>query len=181
MKALVSCTHPEARAPRCQLCPECKRRGELSRVDQKRSEATLYNQRYYKERKDDPAYMMTITAWSRSRTPADQRQYAADERLHHPGRARGRQIKHKYGITLQQYDALLEFQRAVCAICGDEPAASKPLCVDHDHETGEVRGLLCRRCNAALGMLKERADLLASAHEYLLRPTARAVLAKTAA
>lgn len=65
----------------------------------------------------------------------------------------------KYGLTQEQYDALFEKQYGVCAIC--KQPAGKPwftLAIDHDHETGEVRGLLCVTCNTRLGFLETRWD-----------------------
>src|SRR5688572_9957760 len=60
-------------------------------------------------------------------------------------------LKRKYGITVEQYDELLAAQGGVCAICTSPPRDDISLHVDHDHETGERRGLLCFRCNNALG------------------------------
>lgn len=56
------------------------------------------------------------------------------------------QLKRRYGITLEQYNALLEQQGGACAICQRVPKAGR-LHVDHDHKTKVVRGLLCYRCN----------------------------------
>jgi hypothetical protein len=74
-----------------------------------------------------------------------------------------------YGLTLEQYDMMLEKQNGVCAICGKGGSHShhKNLCIDHDHETGEVRGLLCDLCNKGIGCLKDDLDLLKSAVLYL--------------
>ena len=71
--------------------------------------------------------------------------------------------KHKYGITDEEYDSLLIKQVARCAICNEHVK----LCVDHDHNTGKVRGLLCNTCNAGLGMFKDSIRLLAGAIVYL--------------
>ena len=77
-----------------------------------------------------------------------------------------------YGITQEDYDALLEKQHGVCAIChkpskpGGKRSASR-LHVDHDHETGRVRGLLCNRCNLGIGHLHDSPVLLLSALKYL--------------
>lgn len=60
---------------------------------------------------------------------------------------------------------MLEAQGGCCAIC-KAPKGNK-LCVDHDHRTGKVRGLLCSNCNAGLGMFKDSEDLLQSAKGYL--------------
>ena len=62
---------------------------------------------------------------------------------------REKNLKQRYGITLEQYEQLLVKQEGVCSICHRVPR-TKPLAVDHDHKTGTVRGLLCLWCNRAL-------------------------------
>lgn len=57
-----------------------------------------------------------------------------------------------YGITPEKYAELLEAQKGLCAICGK----AKRLVVDHDHKTGEIRGLLCRICNGFLGLFENK-------------------------
>ncbi|MCW2778268.1 MAG: vBYenPAB5 [Frankiales bacterium] len=74
-----------------------------------------------------------------------------------------------YGLTLVQYRALVEEQQDRCAICGDPEKEGWDLAVDHCHRTGRVRGLLCRRCNVGLGLLRDRPDLLRAAASYLER------------
>lgn len=67
---------------------------------------------------------------------------------------RGRSLRRKYGLTIQQWDERFRAQGSCCAICkATEPGTSRGWCTDHDHETGEVRGILCHRCNRLLGML----------------------------
>jgi len=70
----------------------------------------------------------------------------------------------KYGLTPEAFEALLLSQGNVCAICSNR---RKSMCVDHDHSTGEVRGILCRRCNTMLGMLGDDAAWLARAISYV--------------
>lgn len=76
-----------------------------------------------------------------------------------------------YGLTLEDYDVLLEKQQGCCAICGTtEPRGTSTagrFYVDHNHETGEVRGLLCNDCNTALGLFKDSTELLARSIVYL--------------
>jgi hypothetical protein len=86
-------------------------------------------------------------------------------------RGRAEALKSHYGITLEQYDALLEEQGGVCAICGERP--EKHLCVDHCHETGTVRGLLCKRCNFGLGYYKDDLRRTMGASAYLRRAQLR--------
>jgi len=82
-----------------------------------------------------------------------------------------------YGITLEEYDQILEFQGGGCAICSKVPTEGKPLHIDHEHG-GSVRGLLCAYCNTRLvGRLKEhgKAQRLA---DYLREPPAHRALGR---
>jgi hypothetical protein len=72
-----------------------------------------------------------------------------------------------FGLTTEQYNELVEFQQGACAICRKPCVSGQRLSVDHDHETDEVRGLLCKHCNAAMGMLKEDEDIIFNMMEYL--------------
>lgn len=81
-------------------------------------------------------------------------------------------LKNQYGLTEEDFNRLLVEQNGVCAICGNPETKAQygkiqPLTVDHDHETGKVRGLLCFNCNIALGKLKDNVFLLERAIEYL--------------
>lgn len=80
---------------------------------------------------------------------------------------RRRVLKHRYGLTLEQYDEMMEFQSGVCAICGEENESGQPLYVDHCHESGKVRGLLCRRCNTLIGCAEDSTAVLTEAIIYL--------------
>ena len=71
-----------------------------------------------------------------------------------------------YGITEEQYLAMLESQRHTCWICGETNGKTN-LAVDHDHLTGDVRGLLCTRCNTAIGSLRDDPELCRRAAIYL--------------
>jgi len=73
----------------------------------------------------------------------------------------------QYGMTLDDYDKMLERQNGVCAICGKEPPKDRRLHVDHCHETGFVRGLLCFRCNFGLSYFGEDVEIMKKAFEYL--------------
>lgn len=76
--------------------------------------------------------------------------------------------KRRYGITVEQHEAMAEAQGYMCAICGRHAIETDRahLCVDHDHKTGKVRGLLCAGCNAHLAVL-ENADFIIKATAYL--------------
>jgi hypothetical protein len=79
-------------------------------------------------------------------------------------------LKRKFGITLEQYDAMLAEQGGGCGICRKPPRDDISLHVDHDHETGRIRGLLCFTCNNALGDFDDDASLLRSAIRYVEQP-----------
>jgi hypothetical protein len=73
-----------------------------------------------------------------------------------------------YSIDQAAYEAMLSRQRGVCAICGgrNQPPTRR-LAVDHDHATGKVRGLLCYRCNSAIGLFDEDAERMQRAIDYV--------------
>lgn len=83
----------------------------------------------------------------------------------------------EFGLTEEQLVAMYEAQNGHCAICGREAAlltetpgdrsAEQTICIDHNHSTGKVRGILCGKCNRAIGMLNEDIGLLRSAIAYL--------------
>ena len=79
------------------------------------------------------------------------------------------EYRRKYGITIEDYDRMLEEQNGRCAICRtDKPGgAGARFAVDHNHDTGNVRGLLCNNCNRGLGHLKDSVLLLEQAINYL--------------
>ena len=81
---------------------------------------------------------------------------------------RRKHLKHNYGISEKQFDILLSEQGNVCAICKTDAWGwrGQP-CVDHDHYTGKVRGLLCSKCNLGIGHLNDSIELLTNAIEYL--------------
>lgn len=78
----------------------------------------------------------------------------------------------RYGITVDEYDAMLRAQGFACAICQSSCGTGRRLSVDHDHATGRVRGLACHRCNVGLGYFRDRPALLEAAAAYLRRPPA---------
>lgn len=83
-------------------------------------------------------------------------------------------LKRHYGLTIEDYDRMVQEQGGVCAICRNPESRSTNgrvhhLCVDHDHRTGAVRGLLCRRCNRMLGVFKDDVTLLRDGLTYLER------------
>ena len=78
-------------------------------------------------------------------------------------------IKRRYGITLEEREAMREAQGGVCAIC-QRTSGNGGLVVDHDHSTGIVRGLLCHNCSLSLGKYEDNPAWLRAAIEYLEHP-----------
>lgn len=77
-------------------------------------------------------------------------------------------LKQEYGLTLEKYGEMFVQQNGCCAICTTHQLElKKMLCVDHNHKTGKIRGLLCDNCNRALGALKDKASFCIRAAEYL--------------
>lgn len=80
---------------------------------------------------------------------------------------------HTYGITEDEFNQMYASQRGLCRICQQPETVLgsggkvKMLSVDHDHTTGQVRGLLCNNCNRAIGLLKDSPALLQAAIDYL--------------
>jgi len=90
--------------------------------------------------------------------------------------AREYTLKSKYGLTLGAYDLMLKGQNGVCAICGkketqrsNKKGGIDSLRVDHNHKTGNVRGLLCSRCNFGISHFNDEIKLLEKAIDYLLK------------
>ena len=91
-----------------------------------------------------------------------------------PGRRVGFNRKCLYGVTKEQYAMLLKQQKNRCAVCKNKEVRTRngkviELSVDHNHETGAIRGLLCSRCNTAAGLLYESATVVATLAKYLRR------------
>lgn len=100
------------------------------------------------------------------------RRVQAEFRKNNPDKIKGYVLKKSYGISLEKYQEMLEQQGHVCAICKkpEQVVAKgkiKALAVDHDHSTGEIRGLLCQACNKALGLLNDDISLFQESINYL--------------
>ena len=75
-------------------------------------------------------------------------------------------LKEAYGITIEQYDLILASQGGTCAIC-DGGTSKRHFAVDHNHKNGNIRGLLCARCNTGLARFMDKIELLRRAVRYM--------------
>ncbi len=81
--------------------------------------------------------------------------YGKSYRASHKKEVRSRLLERRYGISQEAVDALLKKQNNVCAICKTSKWGYNAPSVDHDHGTGKIRGILCRRCNLVLGLIND--------------------------
>lgn len=87
-------------------------------------------------------------------------------------RSHASRIERVYGLTYADYERLYESQGGKCYICHRAKGTSRRLSVDHDHDTGKVRGLLCRPCNDMLGHCRDDPKMISRAISYLAFPPA---------
>ncbi|MDZ4827914.1 MAG: endonuclease domain-containing protein [Actinomycetota bacterium] len=172
----------------CKVCGKPKPLDEFygnkRRRDGRRPECMSCNLaiRKAKYREDPRKYIERVQRWQREnpeRYRAKLREYAesgkkkvADRKSH---------LKRNYGITVEDYDRMLAEQGGGCAICAKAPRDDIALHVDHDHQTGVVRGLLCFTCNNALGDLNDDPERLYKAVTYLDRDDELTALARARA
>ncbi len=124
--------------------------------DYQKSHQKLLNERTRNRMKNDPEYREKINKRQKLWREKNKEKMALMKKKS--------VLKHQYGLTLEEYQTLLENQDNKCAICSRN---SVKLCVDHDHKTGKTRGLLCHACNRAIGLLKENIDILENAIKYV--------------
>jgi hypothetical protein len=94
---------------------------------------------------------------------------AAKCRQERPHLQKKNRIKHEYGLSWEEYLGILQSQAYACAVCGKD-LTEVTGCVDHDHATGAVRGILCGPCNTGLGHFYDDPQRLENAAAYLRRP-----------
>lgn len=148
-----------------------------------------YQREYYQRNKErlnakskkyaiDNKEALTVTrkAWALLNKEKIQQKNKEEYQSLTPKERKDRDLRCKYGITLAQYDKMLKEQNNSCACCGitvDTLLTKYPksfhgsLVVDHDHETGKVRELLCSKCNTLVGYLEKRKELIPKAYEYI--------------
>lgn len=154
----------------CQPLVNEKRRGEVGRLHRKLHPPNKeYFKKYREEHKEELRLKGKI--WRRKNTEKlklKQRKYRAENREKVKRSERSAHLRRKFGLTIEQFEQMLWEQEFRCLGCNiHQSELKKPLAVDHDHKTGEVRGLLCDPCNFALGCVKDDIKILLRLIKYL--------------
>lgn len=116
-------------------------------------------------RKKNPGLYEAIVNRNRIKCKDSIKESQKKYRIKYPERLKDRKLKLRYRISLLEYSEILKKQNAECAICHKK----NKLFVDHDHSSGEVRGLLCNTCNLGLGYFYNDNSLLKSAIKYIIK------------
>lgn len=149
----------------CTGCEASKPLSEFNRDKYKLSKTTSNCKECLKRKalaaKSNPA------ALERYRTAAREK-YRRTDPAKRKAKGRAMWIKMRYGLTMAQFEAMSAMQGGVCAIC-KRPPGRRSLAIDHCHTDGAIRGLLCDKCNRAIGLLHESPDVLLTAVQYLTR------------
>jgi len=106
---------------------------------------------------------------NRKREYARRKKWVDDNPEKRKESSRKYRLKTEYGLTPEQYQEMYDKQGGVCSICSEKCTAQFNLAVDHNHDTGSVRELLCKSCNVALGFLKDSSEVAEKAAKYLRR------------
>lgn len=164
---------------RVKVCKTCKEEKQLNQFGRDREQPDGLNKRCLSCcRRYDRASRSRDHVKARKKERESSPEYRAKEKVRkarylkqRPYMTRPSTLR-RFGLTPEQYLEMLEKQGGVCAICGKaetvtgKNGAPIHLAVDHDHETGNVRGLLCRMCNIGLGYLEGDIDFVEAAMRY---------------
>lgn len=148
--------------------------------EEQRAKANAYAQRpaqleRAKRHRDTPEYKQIMKIASKKFRSTEEYRAKARAYKHqqaYKDKRRDSLLRKNFGIGLEQYKRMMADQNGGCAICGQLEEV-RQLAVDHSHKTGAIRGLLCRRCNVAIGLMEDNMGLLSSAIDYLKRAPAQ--------
>lgn len=125
----------------------------------------------WKDKEAARSYQREWYKKNRERVCAQSKAWHQNNKARSDFKSRDRHMRRRYGIGVAEFDAMKLAQNYTCAICPTQDwEIPQGLCVDHNHNTGQVRGLLCPPCNMALGLLRDDASLVSAAEKYLLDP-----------
>jgi hypothetical protein len=156
----------------CRLCGEAKAISDFYAMkgmrDGYRNECKRCHLAARKAKYDSAAAVARAKAWA-ERNPERVAAYRQEYRNRPETRRKMRDLYYRrtYGITADEFDAMLAAQGGVCIICAGEPNPGAVWHLDHDHVTGEIRGITCIDCNHGMGKLRDDPDLLERAAAYI--------------
>lgn len=104
---------------------------------------------------------------NKSRERANMVRWEKENRIERNEYRRKKKVIQRYGITFERYEEMYKAQNGSCAICDGPSLDGRRLHIDHDHNTGTIRGLLCQKCNMGLGCLNDDISLFNEAIKYL--------------
>ena len=150
------------------LRPECKKCTNMRVKEYRENNREKYSNRhkkYYENNKEKlKQYQKDHRKYNQSDSEKKQKYYRKNKH---------NILKRKYNITLKDYENMLFEQNNICFICNEKIVSqftnenNNVACIDHNHETGKVRALLCRSCNSGIGYFKEKISILKSAINYI--------------
>lgn len=149
---------------KCRRCKAIKSCNEFSRHKQRK------NGSWSLRANCKPCNVLAVGEWYQKHKAHSRRQMRERYRKHASVRERVRNegLKRTYGITVLQYNQMLEAQENKCAICGmDQSEFPRRFDVDHCHDTGTIRGLCCIRCNRGIGLLQDSPKILRAAADHI--------------
>ena len=143
----------------------CKKHGELTKENSKKTKNNKYNREGFRCRKCVNIYTKNVyLKKNREKIRAKERLKASFADFKE--KRKNRLLLKDFGITIHQYKEILSKQNNVCKICNKEDPI-RNLAVDHCHQTGKIRGLLCQKCNTSLGNFQDSIEILEAAIRYL--------------
>lgn len=158
-------TSPKGRTD--SYCRECISMYRVDYYERNRSQIKArrgpYNIDYARRRRQDPETraksIASIRAWWQSLSPSERKR-----------RNQRKKLLKRYGLTIEQWEAMRDSQNGLCAICEQPPSKERDFHVDHCHQTGRVRGLLCVRCNTSLAWFERVQGRVGRVMKYLEQP-----------
>lgn len=127
-------------------------------------------QKIYHSRKCRACQSARVHAWrsnNRDKVSKYNKTAKAKNPAHHAHKAIQNHYKRKFGITLEERAEMLAAQGGRCLICKTDKPTRRGWCIDHDHVSGAIRGVLCAPCNSFIGMAKESTAVLENAITYI--------------
>lgn len=133
-----------------------------------KKETKEYNEKYHKKHKKK------ANACSREyyhKNKEVEKEKRREFRRKNPEKMKDQDLRKNYGLSLDKYNKIFSIQKGCCVICGKHQSElNRALCVDHNHITNSIRGLLCPKCNVGIGMLcvdENETELLKQAIKYI--------------